>query len=146
MTATVDPVIAGEPCASRRVSRGAGSLAALASELGCESAAIALLHPFLVDGKFVTVLASAVTHVWSADLLRRLSAANVRPLRAEEIVLGFQLARPQSTAYMEEALLEHEELMLNVDPPDGYASSTPAAVRRALDAQVISLALPSPRL
>lgn len=72
------------------------SVANIAAQYGCDTAAIVQLFPFFVGDDFVTVLASATKTLRSAELLTYLEAGVVRPPRAQEILLSFQLsqARP----------------------------------------------------
>jgi hypothetical protein len=142
MSATAVSQIAPDSLVLRRVQFSAacdGSPGAIASEHGCEVTAIAQLMPFVIDDSFITVLASAARLVRSAELLVALRGAVVRRPRTHEILLGVQLGRTRHTVYMDEALLEHQELLFCVDPPRGYAAAGPEALRRELSARLISL-------
>jgi hypothetical protein len=146
MSATAVSQIPGDSLPLRRVQfSGDGSPRAVASEHGCALTAIAQLVAFVVDDSFITVLTSAGRLVRSADLIVALRASVVRRPRTHEILLGVHLGRTGHTVYMDQALLEHEELLFCVDPPRGYAAAAPEALRRELSAVLISLpATPPP--
>jgi len=118
---------------------GDGTVASVASQHGCDESAIAQLLPFVVDDSFLTVLTSAGKLVRSAELITAMNAAFVRRPSMQEVLLGFTLGRPRHTVYMDEVLLEHEEILFCVEPPSGYATSEPDVLRRELRASLISL-------
>jgi hypothetical protein len=142
MSATAVSQIADDSLLLRRVQFsgvGDGSPLAIASEHGCEVTAIAQLAPFVIDDSFITVLTSAGKLVRSAEVLVALGGTVVRRPRTHEILLGVHLGRTRHTVYMDEPLFEHQELLFCVDPPRGYAAAAPEALRRELNAHVISL-------
>jgi hypothetical protein len=147
VSATAVPQIAGDSLLLRRIQfsgTGDGSPRAIASEHGCEVTAIAQLVPFVIDDAFITVLTSAGRLVRSAELLVALRGAVVRRPRTHEILLGVHLGQTRHTVYMDEALLEHQELLFCVEPPRGYAAAAPEALRCELGARLISLPASSP--
>jgi hypothetical protein len=141
MTATpIAPATTDERLAMRYVTvADATNLAAVAAELGCKVSAIVRPFAFVVDQQLVVVLASAARRPRSAELITCLSASTVRPLRSEEILLGVQLSTARQIAYMDRELLQHEELLLCVEPPLGFAATSPAWIRAELGAELISL-------
>jgi hypothetical protein len=137
MTATpITPETTSERLRNRYVTvADATNLGAVAAELGCEQSAIVRLFPFLVDQQLVAVVASAARRPRSAERITCLGASTIRPLRSEEILLGVQLSTTRPIAYMDEALLQHDEAFFCVEPPLGFAAASPAWMRAELGAE-----------
>jgi hypothetical protein len=113
------------------------NLQAVAAEAECEISAIVQLQPFLVDQKLVLVIVSAASVPRCAELLVRLEAAVVRPVRGNEVLLGLHLCQPAYAVYMVRELLDHDEVMLCIDPPFGYATAHMSTLRDTLGARLI---------
>jgi hypothetical protein len=118
---------------------GDGSPASIARQHGCDPSAIAALHPFLVDGTLVCVLAAAAAPPRNAELIACVGARTVRRLHAHELLLAFQLATASPPILMDSGLLDRAEVLFCVEPPLGYAISPPEELRSGLGARVIAL-------
>lgn len=115
------------------------SLSAIAAQHGCSSAAIALLFGYVVDDRFVTVLTSAARRLRGGDLILALNARSVRKPSSEELLLGLALGHRPHAAYMDQALLDHDEVLFCIEPPLQWIATTPNRLRSELGARTIAI-------
>lgn len=110
----------------------------VAAACGCEPEAVVGLHPCLVNGRFLAVLAPISSGTLPMQLLEALDARTVASLPAQTVLLGAVMASEPPRVLADARILEHDEIVFCVEPPGGYGVSSPARLIEALRAEPIA--------